>query len=167
MSKFRNSKKNMFLDGLSSLPSLLESDNDLTKRCKFNFSYFDHSQGAGQNFSDLTHKQLYELFAKLRDYSKKTLQTWCQQRVGKTGLTVLAIYGGFPAKSSFTHPKHVPHQAQWGRFRIGSKRRLIGFTVPPELHKTFHKNTNEFFDKNTFYIVFLDNNHKFYHTEKK
>lgn len=167
MSKFTNSRKYNFLDKLSSLPSLLESSNDLTKRCKFNLSYFDHSQSAGQNFSDLTHKQLYQLFDKLKDYSKKTLQDWCQQRVGRTGLTVLAIYKGFPAKSSFTHPKHVPHQAKWGRFRIGSKRRLIGFIVPPELHKTLHKKTNEFFDKNTFYIVFLDNNHKFYSTEKK
>jgi predicted component of type VI protein secretion system len=79
---------------------------------------------------------------------------------------MLANYGAFPAKSSFTHPKYIPHQADWARFRLGSKVRLIGFTVPAELHKTPHRKSGELFDKNTFYVVFLDRDHIFYLTEE-
>ena len=116
MSKFKNEKKRNFLAGLSELPSLDDEDNDLTTRCKFNFSYFDPNQDAGQKFSDLTHKQLCDLLAKFKDYTTEPLDYWLHQRVGKAGLKMLAIYGGFPLKSDFVHPKNIPHQAQWGRF---------------------------------------------------
>ncbi len=134
---------------------------------KFNFSYFDPNQDAGQNFREWNHKQLYELLEKIKEYTTKPLDYWRSQRAGKSGLKVLAIYGKFPPKSDFTHPKHIPHQAQWGRFRLGSKLRLVGFTIPTELHKSLHKKTGEFFDKNIFYVVFLDRDHRFYLTEKK
>lgn len=167
MSKFRNEKKDKFIRALSAMLSLEDWDNDLTTRCKFNFSYFDPNQDAGQKFSEWTHKQLYDLLGKIKDYTTKPLDYWRHQRVGNSGLRMLAIYGVFPSKSDFVHPKYVPHQAQWGRFRLGSKLRLVGFTIPAELHKTPHKKTGEFFDKNTFYVVFLDRDHKFYLTEKK
>ena len=166
MSKFRNKRKTTFLDNLSKLPSIFDAGNDLTKRCKFNFSYFDASQDAGQQFCDWSQKQLVDLFGKLKDYTTKPLESWCRERVGKTGLTVLAIYGQFPNKSEFIHPAHVPHQVQWARFRLGYKLRLIGFIVPGEFHKQVHPESNEMFDKNTFYVVFLDQNHKFYLTER-
>ncbi len=167
MSKFGNTKKDAYLSFLDGLPSLFDKSNNLTTRCKFNFSYFDSSQAAGQAFSKWTFKQLCELLDKLGDYSAKTLNQWSRERAGGSGLTVLAIYGGFPPKSHFTQPKHVPYQAQWGRFRLGSKIRLVGFTVPGDLHRQSHPVTNELFDKNTFYVVFLDKDHKFYITEKK
>ena len=167
MSKFQNKKKRRFLYGLSKLPSLHDKDNNLTTRCKFNFSYFDPSQNAGQKFNDLTQKELYDLLGKLKDYTTKPLDFWLHQRVGKGGLKMLVIYGGFPQKSDFVTPKYIPHQAQWGRFRLGSKFRLVGFTVPTDLHKKPHIKTGEFFDKNTFYVVFLDRDHKFYPTERK
>ena len=167
MSKFRNKKKCEFLSALSALPSLEDWNNDLTTRCKFNFSYFDQSQDAGQKFSDWSHKQLYELLDKIKNYTTKPLDFWRNQRVGNSGLRMLAIYGGFPPRSDFVYPKHIPHQAQWGRFRLGSKIRLVGFTIPTELHKTLHKKTGEFFDKNTFYVVFFDRDHKFCLTEEK
>ena len=166
MSKFENTRKTTFIDSLSKLTSLFDDDNDLTKRCKFNFSYFDASQKVGQKFHEWNHKQLADLFGKLKDYTTKPLDSWGRERVGKTGLTVLAIYGKFPNKSEFVCPAHVPHQVQWARFRLGYKLRLIGFIVPGEFHKTVHPKTNEIFDKNTFYVVFLDQDHKFYLTEK-
>ena len=166
MRKFGNKKKRIFLANLS-LPSLEEENNDLTIRCKFNFSYLDSSQDAGQGFRELTHKQLIDLFGKLKDYTTKPLDYWRNERAGNSGLKVLAIYQDFPPKSESVHPKHVPHQAQWSRFRLGRKLRLVGFTIPTKLHKTLHKKTAEFFDKNTFYVVFLDRDHKFYLTEKK
>jgi len=164
MSKFQNKKKIKFLAGLSARPSLNDINNDLTMRCKFNFSYFDPSQDVGQKFSEWSHKQLYELLGKLKDYTTKPLDYWRYQRIGSGGLKVLVIYENFPHKSKFVCPNYIPHQAQWGRFRLGSKLRLVGFTVPTELHKTPHVKTCEFFDKNTFYVVFLDRYHKFYVT---
>lgn len=61
-------------------------------------------------------------------------------------------------------PKIVPIDAKWGRFRFNSKKRLVGFIVPKD---EIHPQTNYRFDKNTFYVVFLDKNHEFYTTEKK
>ena len=167
MKKFGNTKTERFLKELSELPSMEGKNNDLTLRSKFNFSYFDSSQDCGQNFHDLSIKQLCDLLIKLKNYTTKPLGYWMNQRAGSGSLKILEIYGGFPKISDFTRPKHVPHQAQWGRFRLGSKFRLAGFLVPSELHKTPHVKTLELFDKNTFYIVFLDRDHRFYLTEKK
>ena len=167
MSKFQNKRKNQFLETLNKLPSLDNDNSDLTIRCKFNFSYFTAGQDAGQDLKNWTQKQLHELLSKVKDYTAKPLAYWQQQRVGAGGLKVLAIYGGFPHKSNFTHPDYIPHQVQWGRFRLGSKLRLIGFTLPRELHQTPHKKTRELFDTNIFYVVFLDQNHQFYLSEKK
>ena len=167
MNRYPNKRKSTFLAALEALPSLDDPDNDLTLRSKFNFSYFTSGQDAGQDFRDWTHKQLHELLSKLKEYSTKPLEYWQQQRVGGGGLKILAIYGGYPHKSCFLQPGHIPHQAQWARFRLGSKMRLIGFTLPAERHGTTHAVTHERFDKNTFYVVFLDRDHQFYSTEKK
>lgn len=166
MSRYKNSRRDLFLKELSGFPSLEEDGNDLSVRSKFNFSYFDSSQAVGQSFDDWTELQLRELLKKLKEYSTKSLDCWRNERVGKGGLKVLATYGVFPKRSLFVCPKHVPHQAQWGRFRLGYKIRLIGFTVPAEFHKTLHPKTGEYFDKNTFYVVFLDRDHGFYLTEE-
>lgn len=167
MSKFKNSRTELFIKELSRSASLEDKENDLTIRSKFNFSYFDSSQAVGQNFSDWTNVQLNELLNKIKDFTTKPLEYW-RRELTSNGLSVLVTYGTFPTnKSSFTCPKHIPIQALWGRFRLGSKIRLIGFTVPVELHKNLHTETNEYFDKNTFYVVFLDRDHCFYRTEKK
>ena len=162
MRRYRNSKKKRFLDQLSKLPSIEAPDNNFVIRAKFNFSYFDSSQKYGQNFIDWSHKQLYKLLEKLKEYSKQSLEYWRNQRIGGGGLRVFSTYDKFPVKSKFYPPNYVPHQAQWGRFHLENKPRLIGFTISGDLHKKKHKKTNEFFDKNTFYIVFLDADHKFY-----
>lgn len=165
MTKYGNSKRDKFLKSLSLFPSLEDPNNDLTLRCKFNFSYYDPSQDAGQNFCDWTHQQLCDLLEKIRYYTKKPLDFWRNERIGRKGLRVLAVYGAFPKRSDFEQPKYIPHQAQWSRFRLGFKVRLIGFVIPTELHKKPHPKTGELFDKNTFYVVFLDKNHRFYISE--
>jgi len=168
MSRFENSRKNSFLSELNNFPSIDSPENDLTKRCKFNFSYFDASQKAGQDFKDWTHKQLIDLLEKLKAYSQRSLNHWARERVGSSGLTVFATYPNFPQRSEFKEPtKTIPYQVLWSRFRLGNKIRLIGFVVPPEYHKKVHSTTGEFFDKNTFYVVFLDRDHKFYKTENR
>jgi hypothetical protein len=112
--------------------------------------------------------QLAKLLGKLKDYSAEPLKHWMAQPVGKSG-TVLAIYGGFPSRSDFTNPKHVPHQAQWGRFRLEHSVRLVGFVLPANYRDTKHPKhlCGETFDCNTFYVVFLDANHVFYKSEAK
>ena len=159
MNSFRNKKGEAFLESIPTV-SLESDDNLLSTQCKFNFGYFD-LQPAGQNFSDWTHVQLLELMDKLKEYSKLPLQHWRNCPIGKGGGTVLSIYGSFPGNSDFTHPKHVPHEAQWGRFRLSFSGRLVGFIVPSNLHDLEHKVTKKRLDANTFYVVFLDANHRF------
>lgn len=168
MNNFGNSRKIAFLSNIPQI-SLDDTENNLTERCKFNFSYFDDSQSAGQKFSDWDHGQLTKLLEKIKEYCKFPLNHWRTVPIGsslKHRSMVLVEYGDFPNKSDFTHPKHIPHQASWARFRLEWDMRLIGFLIPSEYHNKTHSNTKEFFDHNTFYVVFLDQNHKFYSAEK-
>jgi len=158
MSKYKNSQTVAFLNGLPSNSIEAENDN-LSSRCKFNFSYFTE-QEASQSFNDWTHEQLIDLLQKLKEFSKETLKYWINQKK-------FVIYGKFPAKSEFMHPKHVPIEAQWARFRLESTVRLVGFVIPGELNGKSHSKTQYPFDSNTFYIVFLDENHLFYKLEAK
>lgn len=164
MSGYKNRRAVAFLASIPAA-SIDDDRDDLTMRCKFNFSYFQ-KQDAGQDFSEWNHDQLKKLLLKLAEYSKKPLSHWTQQRAGKAG-SVLAIYGDFPKSSDFTHPKHVPHQARWARFRLEQAVRLIGFIVPESYHGKPHQKTKQCFDCNTFYVVFLDINHRFYITENQ
>lgn len=159
MSKFDSQKKARFLSDIPTA-SIERLDCTLTKKCKFNFAYFEKQQ-ASQEFSQWSQPQLAGLFDKLRDYGRESLSHWMTMPVGKSG-TVLSIYGSFPSKSEMTHPKHVPHQAQWGRFRLDWAGRLCGFVVPKTEDGKEHEGTKYRFDANTFYVVFLDNEHRFY-----
>ena len=172
MTRFNNTKKDRFLASRSQ--SSIET-SDIEKRCKFNFSYFDPSQAAGQALDDWAVEaggvSLNGLFQKIKDYTHEPLMYWCNERVGKGGLTVLAYYNEFPKKSDFKHPPHVPHDVTWARFRLGSKVRLVGFVLPEDVCRAKSKVTNEGsfypYDSNTFYVVFLDKNHRFYQSEDK
>lgn len=168
--KFESSKKRDFL---KSIPETNLKNSGIATRCKFNFSYFDASQEAGQDFSDWNNNAgsatLLSLLSKVKEYTKQPLSYWREQRAGAGGLKVLSYYESFPQKTEFKHPKHVPHDAVWGRFRLGNKIRLVGFVVPEKLHDATqydNKGNSYRFDSNTFYVVFLDENHKFYLTEK-
>lgn len=156
--KYKNSQARNFLDSIPTVS--IESDADtLSAKCKFNFAYFTE-QPAGQTFGEWSKNQQTELLHKLKEYSKESLPYWIAQRV-------LVVYGTFPKKSDFTHPKSVPFEAQWARFRLESAVRLVGFLIPGEFHQKEHPKTKCYFDKNTFYVVFLDQNHLFYKTEPK
>jgi hypothetical protein len=166
--KFQNRKQLSFLD---SIPQVFISsdENKLTLKCKFNFAYFDNSQEAGQKFSDWSHNELTKLLDKLKEYSKESLEYWSKVEIGqaKPRSHILEIYGKFPTeKSDFIRPSFVPDDIEWARFRLESSVRLIGFIIPEKFHDTIHQKTEERFDKNTFYIVFLDKNHLFYKTKQ-
>lgn len=159
MSKFPNSGKDKFLLSIPTASIELPEDT-LHSRCKFNFSFFE-KQAAGQDFSDWSKEGLVSLFTKLKDFGKQPLEYWMHQRVGKSG-TVLAIYGAFPANSSFSVPKSVPHQAYWGRFRLDWSARLCGFIIPSQYEGKIFQKGGKMFCSNTFYVTFLDENHEFY-----
>ncbi|EKM7808147.1 hypothetical protein PVN64_000527 [Klebsiella aerogenes] len=160
--KFNNDRKGTFLNAL---PVIGLESGDIAEKCKFNFCYFDGSQTAGQSFCDWNHEELIKLLEKMRNYSASSLEYWRHERTGSGGLKVLEIYGAFPKKSAFTHPKHVPHDVSWARFRMENLVRLVGFVVPRGFKCRDDIVLKEPFDSNTFYVVFLDKNHQFYLTE--
>lgn len=165
MSKFSNTKRKSFLAGIPTA-SIEDKANDIAQRSKFNFSYMDMNQDAGQSIDDWAAcGQLPKLIDKLRSYSKEPLRYWQNQRVGKKG-NVLEVYGTFPTKSDFEHPRNVPHQALWARFRLEWDVRLIGFILPSEFSNKPQGTTSWNFDCNTFYVVFFDDGHRFFLTGK-
>ena len=170
MKNFSNNRKSRFLQ---SLPQSGIETSDIASRCCFNFSYFEGSQEQGQSFDDWAQNSgansLSVLLEKIKNYTKEPLAYWRNERVGAKGLRVLAHYNEFPKKSDFTHPPHVPHDVIWSRFRLGNMVRMIGFVIPETLagkEYTDTKGNKHFFDSNTFYVVFLDQDHRFFHTEQ-
>lgn len=70
-----NSRRDSFLPSIPTA-SIDSKEDNLTKRCKFNFSYIDFSQSAGQKFEEWTHDQLSKLMDKLCAYCKEPLKYW-------------------------------------------------------------------------------------------
>lgn len=168
-SRFKNSKKEKKLLQISTLSDITSSDNDLVTRSKFNFSYLDTSQSAGFDFRDLSKEILEDILNKLREFGKKSLEELSRTPCGSGGSSgkrrcILELYGSFPpvGKTRYTEPTYIPSQVQWGRLRLSGLRRLAGFTIDPKLHGKEHSITKQLFDKNTFYIVFLDMDHNFW-----
>ena len=166
MNKYDNSRKRSRLASFPTV-SIENREDQLTAKCKFNFSYMDFAQPAGQRFDDWSNDQLVKLLNKLVEYTKQPLKYWRTQaqRVGRRSHNVLELYDAFPLKSDFIHPKHVPHEAHWGRFRLENLVRLIGFVIPDDCQGKIHEGTKIMFDCNTFYVVFLDKNHRFWLTD--
>lgn len=163
-SKFRNQKAANFLSNLAT-ESIATSD--ITSRSKFNFSFFDPNQGACTDLGALTHEQLLETVEKIKHYSRSPLTYWQTMRCGGGGLKILEIYGDFPKNSDFKHPKHVPHDVRWARFRMDNLGRLVGFLIPTEFGNYSSDDRRFFLDTNTFYVVFVDLEHRFYKTEDR
>lgn len=157
----QNSKKSHFLDRLPK--DDIESSN-IEQRSKFNFSYFIDDQDSAQSLQEWEQLggacALSTLLDKIKEYTRQPLSFWRNERVGSGGLKVFDIYGDFPQQSKFQHPKHVPHDVHWARFRLASKVRLIGFVLPAHLDQ--QEQNGHRFCKNTFYVVFLDKEHQFY-----
>jgi len=150
-----NNAKELFL---KSFPNLLISDQTDRLSCNlaFSFQYFDVSQEPSSDFSQLTEEQIKKLIVKIKNYSSNTIEYWKNQRIGKGSSNVLEVYDHFPRKSDFVHPKNVPSDVSWARFRLESDMRLIGFLISNDLCEKFY------LAKNIFYITFIDEHHRFY-----
>lgn len=171
MGKFSNPRKDRFL---KTRPQSSLEISDIARRCKFNLSFFDANQEAGQSFAEWSNTEglhsLATLMEKIKEYTKEPLSYWRNNRSGAGGLKVLSYYDYFPKDSDFIHPPHVPHDVTWARFRLGNKVRLIGFVVPEvQVNEDVLKRKSEQagLDANTFYVVFLDKDHRFYKSENK
>jgi hypothetical protein len=153
----KNNAKERFLSRFPN--TLIENHVDrLLNYISFSFQYFDISQEPSSSFSDMTKEQLVKFLEKLKNYTCNTLKYWIRQPIGSHRQNVLEIYKDFPRKSEFTHPKNVPVDVWWARFRLEGDMRLIGFLLPDEIA------TEKKLNKNVFYIVFIDEKHKFYLT---
>ncbi len=160
MSKGNNSKKDTFIRTFPQ-KSLHDTDIDIGDRGKFNFSYFNNSQRYAQDLATWDETNLRELFVKLKEFSRESLLHWTHTKNGGRRTHVLEVYGAFPKSSDFTHPSDIPSDADWARFRLAGKKRLIGFLIPRDICDS----TNNF-DNNTFYVVFMDPAHRFYTSKK-
>lgn len=137
MSKVNKARKEPSL--ISSYLNKKSSKEDLKKDSYLNvsFRHLDKTQGSTLEEWAETGYLLAAVII-LKNLCCATLQ----EQLGKA----IDIYGSFPVeKSAYTHPKQVPEDAQWGRIHIDGTHILAGHFV-----------------ENTFYVVFLDNNHSFY-----
>ncbi len=156
--KFSNSRKESALSSLEPLKFDTEHES-ITQRCKFNFHYLNFTPPA----ADFKTGKLKDLMERLKCFSEKSLEYWSREKVDGTG-TYLAYYESFPppGKTAYRRPENVPEEVRWARFRISGRFRLIGFTIPENRHGKTHKKKGYTFDKNTFYCVFIDPEHKFW-----
>lgn len=118
------------------------SVKDLEKETCLVFSFRHLCPQQGASFKNwLDDGVLLDALEKLKGYSNHPYTS--------TDATY-TIYGNFPPKSKFKHPKYVPEDAKWARIHVNGKYIICGHLV-----------------KNIFYIVFLDSEHGFWITEKK
>lgn len=153
--KRSNPRKNKRLKSFELQKAL--NQNIINLSC-FNFSYFQKNENS-QSFEDWQSEEiLADLMDKIKEFSKKSLQESKQEKR-------LKLYGNFPSSnvSDYVLPLNLPDNGiKWGSFRLTGERRLIGFVVSNLADGLDCSNL-----KNTFFVVFLDKNHKFYKSKKK
>lgn len=106
------------------------------------FRHLDKTQG-----DTLNEWESINILAKAID----VLAGYCNRSLITQQDKKFTIYGGFPpkCKTYFRHPDHVPEDAQWARIHITGKQIIAGHVV-----------------RNIFFVVFLDNKHQFWVSNK-
>lgn len=136
-------KKSKLTEPYRKKPSV--NDKDRVSNFKISFQYLDTTQKYGSGFKDWQKVGLLST-------ALETLSGYCCSPLLKqVDGNKFTIYGSFPSKdrTMFEYPKGVPEDANWARIHINNKTVIIGHIV-----------------QDTFYIVFLDKEHKFYLTSK-
>ncbi len=106
----------------------------------FSFMHFCITQGS--SFREWQENGiLHHAVERIKEYSSK--------KVSQTD-TTYTVYGDFPKKTSFEHPKYIPQDARWARIHVDGTHIIVGHVVA-----------------NTFYVVFLDQDHSFWIVPKK
>lgn len=161
--KYQNSHTNQFINGY---PEKIVETTEIASLLKFNFKFLDVNQkDAGfVGLEDLDDKNRLMLWEKVKSFSTESRYAWESKATGRGEHPLLEVYGNIPKNSKAVHPKHVPSDILWARFRLEGRFRLIGFFIPDSMDKKLYKaNGREYlFDRNTFYAVFLDPEHNFY-----
>jgi hypothetical protein len=102
------------------------------------FSFRDFDQTQGQTFAEWQDIRLLDrMLDKLKEYSKKT--------VSEAQKASFTVYDRFPPKSEFKPPQFIPENVKWASLHIQGKECIAGHLMD-----------------NTFYVVFLDKNHRFW-----
>ena len=156
----KNTTKQSFLNTIESLEEV--TFEDATDLITISFKYYCVNQTPiGQVFADWKDNMRLDLLQKLAEYTKYTREHWRNQF--SNGLPLLAEYGKFPVNTDFSIPQNIPNPNEliWSRFRLMQKVRVCGFFVTEDIAKKYNLSVN------TFYIVFLDKDHRFYKTEKE
>lgn len=120
---------------------LSKFDLDGDKSFLLSFKHYDKTQG--QTFT-----QWEENF--MLSKAVEVLSHYCTGNMESQKGEKFTVYGEFPKRSNFYHPKHVPEDADWARIHVDGVHIVAGHVF-----------------KNIFYVVFLDHDHTFYITEKK
>lgn len=161
--KYQNSLAKRFVEGY---PENIVKNTETAALLKFNFKFLDVNQkNVGFcDFDDLKAGELQMLFEKIKAFSTKSRCDWEKTPTGCSGHPLLVVYGNIPKNSKAVHPKHVPCDIEWARFRLEGSFRLVGFFIPDSLDKaSYRANGRDYlFDRNTFYVVFIDPKHNFY-----
>lgn len=131
-------------EGLKNTRKTIDNKDLLT----FSFRHFDETQPKTNTQTIdvwVEHGLIKDLFRRLQELSKLTRAEAEQQKQIK-------IYGEFPMRSDFKIPTYITHEVEWGIIKQvgGQVSGVAGYIMD-----------------NTFYIVFLDQNHRFWITDKK
>ena len=130
-------KQNILKDQSSKIDGLTKYNENF----RVSFEYLDVTQG--QNFKNWEED-------KILSKMNETLLEYCKEPIYKKKGKNFKEYGEFPYKTEFKYPKNVDKDVNWGALHITGKHVLGGFIAG-----------------NTFFVVFLDKEHKFWVSEKK
>lgn len=136
MSKLKPHQRPSLLKNIPRPSIKNESDNN---HLVISFKYFDRNQG--QSFKDWEEENILAS-------TLETLSSLCNDTLQKQCCTdSFKPYKNFPPrhKTNFSFPDHVPPDAQWASLHINGKQCVAGHIF-----------------RNTFYIVFLDKDHRFF-----
>lgn len=121
------------------------NDSELTGNFQISLQYYNDDQPSKETLLDW---QNDGLLAKALDVLKGYCQRPLQEQIDGDKF---AMYNEFPPKdkTDFSFPKNVPEDAHWARIHVNGRSVIVGHVV-----------------NNTFFIVFLDKNHRFWLTKR-
>lgn len=108
----------------------------------FSFAHLDQSQGQTLEEWEAAQK-LSQMLTRFRHHGIKRISECFHPDTFKA-------YKQFPPRSDFKHPGSVPPDARWASMHLSGKVCVAGHIV-----------------QNIFFVVFLDQDHRFWITEKR